>query len=101
LDIDTCGYEFEAFFHLNMLRMPLIVAVTMDQHFVTQVVVIVVAINVIHLHNVSIFEVQFTPTAFSLLLLEQSRFRLMHHWMSFQTLAPIGGDNIFSCHFSR
>ncbi len=32
-----------------MLRVPLIVAVAMDHHFVTQVVVIVVAINMTHL----------------------------------------------------
>jgi hypothetical protein len=89
LDIDTCGSEFETFFRLKVLRMTLIMAMSMEQHFVTQVVVVMVPVNMIHFHKVSILEVQFTPATLSLLLLEQACFRLMHHWMRFQALAPV------------
>src|SRR5216684_5710269 len=69
--------------------MTLIVAMSMEEHFVTQVVVVAVAIKMIDFQNVSIFEMQFTPATFSLLFLKQPRFGLMHQWMRFQTLTPI------------
>ena len=69
--------------------MTLIVAVSMEKHFVTQVVVVAVAIEMIDFHDVSILEVQFTPATFALLFLKQARFRLMHQWMSLEALAPI------------
>src|SRR6266446_3841136 len=43
----------------------------------------------INFQNVLIFEVQFTPATFPLLLLQKSCLRLMHHGMRFETLAPI------------
>jgi len=89
LDIDTCGSESEAFFRLKMFRMTLIVAMSMEQHFVTQVVVVVIPVNMVHFHEVSILKVQFTPATFALLFLKESRFRLMHHWVRFQALAPV------------
>ena len=70
MDIDTCGCEFEAFFRLKMFRMSLIVAMSMEQHFVTQVVVVVVPVNVVHFHEVSILKAQFAPATLFLLLLE-------------------------------
>ena len=48
-----------------------------------------VSIEMIDFQDVSVFEVQFTPTAFPLLPLEQFRLDLMHHRMSLEALAPI------------
>jgi predicted benzoate:H+ symporter BenE len=45
--------------------MTLIVTLSMEKHFVTQVVVVAVSIKMIDLHNISIFEVQFTPATFA------------------------------------
>src|SRR6266699_4185901 len=69
--------------------MTLIVAVSMEKHFVPQIVVVAVAIEMIDLHDVSILEVQFTPATFALLVAKQARFRLMHQWMSLEALAPV------------
>lgn len=69
--------------------MALIVAMSMKEHLVTQVVIVAVAINVINFQDVLIFEMQFTPATFSLLLLQESRFGLMHHRMGLKTLAPV------------
>lgn len=69
--------------------MALIVAMAMEEHLVTQVVVVPVVIKVINFQDVLLFEMQFTPATLSLLLLQESRFRLMHHRMSLETLAPI------------
>src|SRR5260370_8083515 len=63
----------------------------MEQPFVVSAVGTAFAsrLDMIDFHEVSILKVQFTPTTFSPLLLEQSRFRLMHQWMGFQALAPV------------
>ncbi len=50
---------------------------------------VAIAVEVIDFYDGSIFEVQFTPATFASLFLEQPGFRLMHHWMSFEPLAPI------------
>jgi hypothetical protein len=47
----------------------LIVAMSMKEHLVTYVVVVPVAIDVVDFQDVLIFEMLFTPTTFSLLLL--------------------------------
>jgi hypothetical protein len=69
--------------------MTLIVAMTMEEHLVTQVVVGAITIQVIDFQDVSICEVQFAPAAFPLLPLEQFRFDLMHHRMSLEALTPV------------
>jgi hypothetical protein len=61
----------------------------MEQHFVTQIVVVLVSIEKIDFHHVSILEVQFTPATFALLFLKDSCFRLMQQWMSLEALAPV------------
>src|SRR5205085_4003335 len=90
-DMDTCACEPVELFSSNPFRMTLIVAVSMEQHFVTQVVVSAVSIEMIDLHDVSILEVQFTPATFALLGLSQARFRLVHQGMSLEALAPVQG----------
>jgi hypothetical protein len=69
--------------------MAFIMAMSMEEHLVTQIVVEMISIKMINLKDVLIFEVQFTPSAFSLLFLKESRFCLLHHWMSPKPLTPV------------
>jgi hypothetical protein len=60
LDIDTCVCQsFASLFRFRKLGMTLIVAMSMEQYFVTQVVVVAVAVNVVHFQDVSVLKVQF------------------------------------------
>src|SRR6266566_8334840 len=65
-DIDTCACKFVELFGIDELAMALIVAMSMKEHLVTQVVIVPVAIKVINFQDVLIFEMQFTPATFSL-----------------------------------
>jgi hypothetical protein len=88
--MDTCVCQPLAYLlRFRELSVTLIVAMSMEKHFVAQVVVVAVSIEMIDLHDVSILEVQFTPATFALLFLKQSRFRLMQQWMSLEALAPV------------
>jgi len=59
---------------LGISCMPLIVAVSMESHEVTQFVAssLILWGNMVDFHTVSVSESQFTPATFSLLLLEES-----------------------------
>src|SRR6266487_1480598 len=76
---------------LSMLCMPLIVTVPMDRTLVAEVVPSACAFgnNMIDLNVVLIFEKEFTPTAFPLLLLKQSTQRSTQHWVFFESCAPV------------
>src|SRR5882724_5171891 len=45
--------------------------------------------NMIDLNKISFVELQFTPTTFPGLLLQEFRFGLVHHGMHFEPLTPI------------
>ncbi len=66
-----------------------IVAMTVEEHLVAQVIMVAISVEVIDFHDVSIDEMQFTPATFPLVLLQELRFGLMHQWMSLEALAPI------------
>jgi hypothetical protein len=90
LGIDTCVRQSLASrFGFCKFGVTLIVAMSMEEHLVAQVVVVAVSIKVIDFKNISIGEVQFAPAAFPLLLLQEFRFGLMQQWMSLEALTPV------------
>src|SRR5215472_6935236 len=76
---------------LRMLCMPLIVAVPMKSIFVAEFVPSACAFgnDVIDFYVILIFEKQFTPTAFSLLFLEQFAQRSTQHCVFFESCTPV------------
>ncbi len=61
----------------------------MEEHQVTECIIAVILVDMIHFHHVFLSKRQSTPSALPLLLLQELGSPGVHHGMSFQALAPI------------
>jgi hypothetical protein len=76
---------------LGISCMPLVVAVSMESHEVTQFVASFLILwgNMVDFHTVSVSEGQFTPATFSLLLLEELGEFSIKHRVTSESLTPV------------
>jgi hypothetical protein len=71
------------------LRRDLVVAVTMDEHKIVVLVILMVSIYVVNLYDVLVFEVVLTVAARALLLFEQPGFAWGEQRIATQPCAPV------------